>query len=267
MLPLTCVVLAVLFVVTLSYREVVTVYTKAGGSYVVARENFGPTVAQVAAVALMLDYIVTVAVQSAAGTAAVISAIPALSAHYTARDHHRASSSCCSTATCAGIREAGRAFAFPTYFFVVSMAVVIVTGLVRELLGDLPHYDRPTPAPARSTSATGSAMLAFGAVYILLKAFANGGSSLTGLEAISNGVSAFKPPEGPNARRTLVDHERHPRHAGPRRLVAGPRDPRDAVPVGTPTVISQVAKAVSATGAGRPRGVPACVQLATMLIL
>src|SRR5215470_8039307 len=79
LLPLTGVILAVLTIVTLSYRDVVTVYTRTGGSYVVARENFGPTVAQVAAVALMLDYIVTVAIQSAAGTAAITSAVPALS--------------------------------------------------------------------------------------------------------------------------------------------------------------------------------------------
>ena len=106
----------------LSYREVVTVYTRAGGSYVVARENFGPRVAQVAAVALLIDYVVTVAVQTAAGTAAILSAFPALARPLgdTATlllitvARHRCS---CATCNLRGVREDGRAFALPTYLF------------------------------------------------------------------------------------------------------------------------------------------------------
>ncbi|GAA1250822.1 amino acid permease [Oryzihumus leptocrescens] len=263
LLPMTLVVLAVLLLVTLTYRQVVTTYTKAGGSYVVARENFGPLVAQVGAVALMLDYIVTVAVQAAAGTAAVTSAVPAL-----------ASWSLWITVgvvlvlfygNLRGIREAGRAFAFPTYFFLASMTVVIVTGVVRELLGDLPQYD-PMSSPGAFPVGHGSSLLTFGAIFILMKSFANGGSSLTGLEAISNGVSTFHTPQGLNARKTLVvmssvlaflvggvswlAHETH------------------AVPYesGSPTVISQVAKAVFGDGAvGHVLFL--LVQTATMLIL
>ena len=119
LLPMTGVVLAVLVLVTLSYRSVVMVYTHAGGSYVVARENFGPVVAQIGAVALMIDYIVTVAVQAAAGTAAVTSAVPAL-------NHDRLPLAITVGVVLVlfygnlrGLREAGRTFAFPTYFFAV----------------------------------------------------------------------------------------------------------------------------------------------------
>src|ERR1700728_3977787 len=137
-LPLTGVVLFVMALVVLSYREGVTVYTRAGGSYVVARENFGPRVAQIAAVALLIDYVVTVAVQVAAGTAAVASAVPAI--------NHPTLITVISIAIVIlmcfghlrGIREAGRSFAVPTYLFSGSVIIMIVTGLVREILGNLP---------------------------------------------------------------------------------------------------------------------------------
>jgi amino acid transporter len=268
LLPMTLVVLAVLFVVTMSYRQVVMIYTKAGGSYVVARENFGTGVAQVAAVALMLDYIVTVAVQAAAGTAALLSAFPPL---------QRPSLHLNITVTILvvvvlfygnlrGIREAGRVFAFPTYFFVTSMIVMLVCGFVREAMGTLHVYPYPAPGPDVFKLGQGHAILAFGAIYILLKSFANGGSSLTGLEAISNGVSAFQRPEGPNARRTLVIMSLI---LGS--LVAGVSwmaHLTHAVPYisGTPTVISQVAKAAFGTGLLAHTAF-LLLQLATMLIL
>lgn len=262
LLPMTVVVLVVLLLVTLCYRQVVMLYTKAGGSYVVARENFGPVVAQVAAVALMVDYIVTVAVQSAAGTNAVTSAIPGLVPFNLEI-----------TVTVVlvlffgnlrGLREAGRTFAFPTYFFAGSMAIVIIGGVVRQVFGDLPQYN-PATAGAWPMGHS-SALLGFGAIYILLKSFANGGSSLTGLEAISNGVSTFDPPRGVNARRTLVVMScilaflvggvswlAHATHAV-------------AYQSGSPTVISQVAKAVLGNSAAGHIGF-LLVQTATMLIL
>src|SRR5664280_1168915 len=234
LLPMTLVVLVVLVLVTLCYRQVVMLYTKAGGSYVVARENFGPIVAQVAAVALMVDYIVTVVLILFYGNLR-------------------------------GLREAGRTFAFPTYFFAGSMFVVIIGGVVREVFGDLPHYD-PAHAPGAFPMGHSTTLLSFGAVYILLKSFANGGSSLTGLEAISNGVSTFKTPRGLNARTTLVVMScilgflvagvswlAHQTHAV-------------AYESGSPTVISQVAKAVLGTSAAGHVGF-LLVQLATMLIL
>ncbi len=121
LLPMTLVVIGVLVIMTLLYREVVTVYTRAGGSYVVARENFGPKIAQIASVALLIDYIVTVAVQAAAGTAAISSIVPAL------RPKPASHSSITigvvlvlAYGNLRGVREAGKAFAFPTYFFVAS---------------------------------------------------------------------------------------------------------------------------------------------------
>jgi amino acid transporter len=263
LLPMTLVVLVVLVLVTLCYRQVVMLYTKAGGSYVVARENFGPIVAQVAAVALMVDYIVTVAVQSAAGTNAVTSAIPALVPYNL--EITVAVVLILFYGNLRGLREAGRTFAFPTYFFAGSMFVVIIGGVVREVFGDLPHYD-PAHAPGAFPMGHGTALLSFGAIYILLKSFANGGSSLTGLEAISNGVSTFKSPRGVNARRTLVVMScilgflvagvswlAHVTHAV-------------AYLSGSPTVISQVAKAVLGDSAAGHVGF-LLVQLATMLIL
>lgn len=263
LLPMTLVVLVVLVLVTLTYRWVVTTYTAAGGSYVVARENFGPVVAQVGAVALMLDYIVTVAVQASAGTAAVTSALPPLASHQL--EITVAVVFVLFYGNLRGLREAGRLFAFPTYFFVGSLGIVIVLGIVREVLGDLPRYD-PTTAVGAFPVGGGSPLLGVGAVYILLKSFANGGSSLTGLEAISNGVSTFKVPQGLNARKTLVIMSLL---LGT--LVAGVswlahETLAVAYESGSPTVISQVARAVlgdSLLG----HVMFFVVQLATMLIL
>lgn len=261
LLPLTAVILGVLVLVTLSYRDVVMVYTKTGGSYVVARENFGPLVAQVAAVALMLDYIVTVAVQGAAGTYALTSALPALSPYQLEITVLVVLT--LSYGNLRGIREAGRAFAFPTYFFAGSMLVVIGIGIVREALGDLPTYQL---GQAGTVGLGGGSVIGWLALFYLLQAFANGGSSLTGLEAISNGVSVFRSPEGANARKTLVTMSvilgtivagvswlAHQTHATP-------------YSSGTPTVISQVSSAVLGDSPLGHIGF-LIVQLATMLIL
>ena len=142
-LPMTLVILLVMVLVLLSYREIVMVYIRPGGSYVVARENFGPRIAQVCAVALLIDYVVTVAVQTAAGTAAVASAFPR-SARTSSRSPSAWSCSC-AWATCAGIKEAGRAFAVPTYLFAGSVILMIIVGLIREVLGNL-HAVRPAHA-------------------------------------------------------------------------------------------------------------------------
>jgi amino acid transporter len=203
-LPLTGVVLFVMALVVLSYREVVMVYTRAGGSYVVARENFGPRVAQVAAVALLIDYVVTVAVQVAAGTAAVASAWAPL--------NHPLRITVVSIiivifmcyGNLRGIREAGRAFAVPTYLFSAVTILMIIVGLGREAFGDLPVQHWPLPGQYGTGHSATSGLIAFGMVFVLLRAFANGGSSLTGIEAVSNAVSAFRPPEGRNARKVLV---------------------------------------------------------------
>lgn len=244
-LPITGVVLGILVLVTLSYREVVQVYTKAGGSYVVARDNFGPRVAQIAAVALLIDYVVTVAVQTAAGTVAVVSAIPALGPY--SLEITITVVVMLAYGNLRGIREAGRAFALPTYLFSAAIAAVIVTGVIRELLGNLPHYD-PTHLPGTVPVGTGTGFTLWVVVLTLLRSFANGGSSLTGLEAISNGVSTFRKPEGVNARRVLlvmasilgflvagVSWLAHSTHASPYQS-------------GYPSVISQEARAVFGQG-------------------
>src|SRR6202012_3604077 len=129
--PITLLILFGVVLVVLSYREVVSVYTRAGGSYVVARENFGPRVAQVAAVALLIDYTVTVAVQTAAGSAAVVSAFPQMSnIPFFGPDILAWLSVASVLIMCygnlRGIREAGKAFAFPTYFFTFSVSLMIV---------------------------------------------------------------------------------------------------------------------------------------------
>jgi amino acid transporter len=208
LVPITLAILGVLFFVTLSYLEVIQVYTKAGGSYVVARENFGPNIAQIAAVALLIDYTVTVAVQTAAGTDALTSAFPSLLHLPGGAD---AVATVISVAVVLlllygnlrGIREAGRWFAIPTYFFVFSLGSIVLVGLVREVLGQLKvhsvHHSGVIPI-----GHPGNGLLLGASMFVVLKSFANGGSSLTGLEAISNGVSAFRRPEARHARQVLV---------------------------------------------------------------
>jgi amino acid transporter len=263
-LPVTLVILAILILVTLSYREVVMVYTKAGGSYVVSRDNFGLNVAQFAAVALIIDYTLTVAVQVAAGTDALTSAFPAL-----ARDGIPVY--ICVAVVCLliwgnlrGIREAGKTFAFPTYFFIISILLVVIVGLARAALGTLPVVAAKSGHVGIGHNT--HSLLQFATIFVLLRAFANGGSSLTGLEAISNSVGAFRHPEGVNARRVLgimsltlgtlvlgVSLLAHFTHALP--YVSG-----------SPTVISQVARAAFGSGPVGKLGFY-MVQLSTLLIL
>ena len=134
--PMTAAILAVLAVVTICYRDVVKSYPKAGGSYVVSRDNFGPNIAQVAGAALLISYTITVAVSVAAGADAIISAAPSLG-HY-AVPLSIAFVLILAFGNLRGIREAGQVFAIPTYFFIANMAVLIIFGLVREAVGDLP---------------------------------------------------------------------------------------------------------------------------------
>jgi len=202
LIPLTGVILFVMLLVVLSYREVVTVYTRAGGSYVVARENFGPRIAQVAAVALLIDYVVTVAVQIAAGTAAVASAFPAIGPYVTPVSIGIILLMCFGNLR--GIREAGKIFALPTYLFSGSVILMIVVGLVRAAAGNLPQQNVHHLHGLYGIGPGASSYTSLFLIYALMKSFANGGASLTGIEAVSNAVSAFKPPEGINARRVLV---------------------------------------------------------------
>ena len=262
LMPMTAVVLVILAIITLSYRNVINVYTKTGGDYIVSRDNFGPVVAQIAAVALMLDYIVTVAIQSAAGVAAIISTFPSLNPWkipmillviiFLTYGNLR------------GVKEAGKVFALPTYFFILCMFIVFSMGLYRHFTGTLEVLATNNPGAIEVGESQG--LLTFAAIFILLRAFANGGSSLTGLEAISDGVALFEQPEHVNARRTLfmmsgilgtlvlgVSWFAHKIYAMPYES-------------GTPTVISQIAKSIVGDGVfGQVMFI--MVQLATMLIL
>src|SRR5262250_3032340 len=168
-LPMTGVVLLGIALVVLLYREVVSVYTRAGGSYVVARDNFGPRVAQVAAVALLIDYVVTVAVQIAAGTAAVASAIPSIP-QLSEPDVLTIISIGVVLIMCygnlRGIREAGKSFAVPTYLFSGVMILVIVVGLAREVFGDLGRYPFPVPGQyGYGTAHNYSSLISFGLIF------------------------------------------------------------------------------------------------------
>ena len=262
LMPMTVVVLVILTIITLSYRNVINVYTKTGGAYIVSRDNFGPVVAQIAAVALMLDYIVTVAIQSAAGVAAIISTFPSLASWKMPMIF--VVIGILTYGNLRGVKEAGKAFAMPTYFFVGCMFIVFSMGIYRVVTGTIEVL--PTDLPGAVPVGESQGLLTFAAIFILLRAFANGGSSLTGLEAISDGVALFKTPEHVNARRTLyvmstllgtlvlgVSWFAHKIHAMPYES-------------GTPTVISQIAKTIMGDGAfGSAMFV--LVQLATMLIL
>jgi amino acid transporter len=264
LMPMTAVILFVMLLVVLLYREVVVVYTRAGGSYVVARDNFGPRIAQVAAVALLIDYVVTVAVQIAAGTAAVAS-IPEFSVigPYVTEISIGIILLMC-FGNLRGIREAGKIFALPTYLFSGSVVLMIVVGVVREALGNLPQQNIHALHGLYKIGPGASSFTSLVIIFTLLKAFANGGASLTGIEAVSNAVSAFKPPEGINARRVLVMEGlilgtlvagiswlAHLTHAAPYKL-------------GFPTVISQEADLVFGSAGHFMFYV---VQVATALIL
>jgi amino acid transporter len=210
----------------------------------------------------MLDYIVTIAIQSAAGVAAIISTFPSLSPY---KIPMILVVICLLTyGNLRGVKEAGKAFALPTYFFVGCMFIVFSVGLYKQFNGTLIKLSVEQPGAIEIGQEQG--LLTFAAIFILLRAFANGGSSLTGLEAISDGVALFKTPEHVNARRTLyimstllgtlvlgVSWFAHKIHAVPYES-------------GTPTVISQIAKAIMGDGTiGQVMFV--MVQLATMLIL
>ncbi|HEY5096764.1 MAG TPA: APC family permease, partial [Acidimicrobiales bacterium] len=266
-IPVTIAVIFVLLFVTLSYLEVVKVYTKAGGAYVVTRENFGLTVAQVAAMSLLIDYTLTVAVSVAAGVAAITSVFPALTPDTTwiavalvillAYGNLR------------GIREAGRTFAVPTYFFIVNMVILIVWGLYRAAAGSLHAHSihiQNAQNPTVHVGSAGSGLLYGATLFVVLRAFASGGSALTGTEAISNGVSIFRRPESRNARITMVLMA-----VILGTLVLGVSilaSITHPVPYvsGTPTVIYQVGKFVYGAG-GLGNLFSALLQIGTTLIL
>ena len=190
--PIVLAIAGLLVVVSVSYQQTIHAYPSGGGSYIVARANLGPTAGLVAAGALLIDYVLTVSVSVAAGVAALTSAVPWLLTHrvllgvvFTAAIAY---------ANLRGVRESGRVFAVPTYLFIVTFSVLVGTGLFRWLTGTLPAAAAASEAVAATQTLTW---------FLVLRAFASGCTALTGVEAISNGVPAFKHPEARNAAITM----------------------------------------------------------------
>ncbi len=202
--PITVALLVVLFFLILSYRETIKEYPTAGGAYMVTRDNFGLLPAQVAGVSLLTDYVLTVAVSAAAGTDALTSAFPALTPYHVLIALFFVA--LIAFGNLRGVKESGKIFAAPTYFFIVMMGLMLVVGAVRALGGgihaqDIHHLKGAVPIGIHGGLNQG---LLFGATLcVVLKAFASGGAAVTGVEAISNGVTAFRRPEWLNARKTL----------------------------------------------------------------
>ena len=191
--PISIAIAILLAIVVASYRQTVMVYQSSGGAYIVAKENLGRLPSLVAAAALLTDYVLTVAVSVAAGVLALTSAVSIL------RGHELALSLLCvgliSFANLRGVREAGVLFALPTYAFVTSIFVLLATGFLRCASGTCPRAVAPHPMTAGVGAVT---------VFVLLRAFASGSTALTGVEAIANGVNAFRRPHGRNAAKTLA---------------------------------------------------------------
>jgi len=260
--PLVGVILLMLLIITFSYRGVINTYTKSGSAYIVARENFGRVVSQIAAIELMFGYIITVAIQSAAGVAAIISTFPEL-------NDLKVQITLVVVITLTyvnlrGVKEAGLVFVIPSYLFMGSMLIVFVCGIYRYFSGTLPTYSTDSEGLVEIGEPQG--LLSLAAILLILKAFANGSASLTGIEAISDSVPLFKTPEHTNARKVLLLMS-----ATLATLIAGIAwlaKETQAVPYadGTPTVISLVAKASLGEGI-LGSSLFLVTQIGTMLIL
>ena len=193
--PISAAIITLLVIVYFSYRQTIAAYPSGGGSYTVARFNLGAPASLLAAAALLADYILTAAVGISAGVGALVSAVPSLLPHTV---------SLCvgiliviTILNLRGVREAGFAFAIPTYLFVGTLLITIVVGVIRVLLsGGHPMPVTAPPPPPPMTEAV--------SYWLLLKVFAGGCTALTGVEAVSNGVKAFRDPAVENARRTLT---------------------------------------------------------------
>ncbi len=193
--PVSAAIITLLVIVYFSYRQTIAAYPSGGGSYTVARFNLGAPAGLLAAAALLADYILTAAVGISAGVGALVSAVPSLLPH---------TASICvailiviAILNLRGVREAGSVFAVPTYLFVGTLLITIVAGVLRVLLSaGHPAAVTPPPPPPRVAEAV--------SYWLLLKVFASGCTALTGVEAVSNGVKAFREPAVKNAQRTLT---------------------------------------------------------------
>lgn len=196
-LPISIAIAVLLAMVTMSYMQTVRAYPKGGGAYSVSSENIGPWAGLIAAAALLTDYILTVAVSISAGSLAVISALPALADFRV--EIALVSLALLTLGNLRGVRESGTMFAIPTYLFIFSFGALIVVGLGRLALGLDGATLVTTAAPHHQLDVTASVGL-----LLVLRAFASGSTALTGVEAIANGVTAFKEPAPWNARITMA---------------------------------------------------------------
>ena len=197
--PLTAAIIGLLVIVYFSYRQTIAAYPMGGGSYTVAKENLGNRAGLLAGAALMIDYLLNVAVGISAGIGALVSAVPSLQPHTLAMC--LAVLVILTMVNLRGVKEAGSAFEAPTYFFVGTLAVVILIGLYKIVASG--GHPVAVVALGQAVGHAPGALQAVGA-WILLKAFASGCTALTGVEAVSNGVQAFRKPVVPAARATLT---------------------------------------------------------------
>jgi amino acid transporter len=188
--PIALSITALLVIVAISYQQTIYAYPSGGGSYIVARANLGTVPGLIAAAALLVDYVLTVSVSVAAGVAAITSAFPEFATHKVAIGVLCVAG--IAMANIRGVRESGRIFAVPTYVFIVSFGLLVAVGAYRLLTGTLPPA---APAPVAPTEAL--------TWFLVLRAFSSGCTAMTGTEAISNGIPAFRQPESRNAAITL----------------------------------------------------------------
>ena len=193
-MPVSIAIMVLLAIVTFSYEQTIHAYPSGGGAYIVARDNIGAFAAQLAGAALLMDYVLTVSVSIASGVAQITSAFPALHGHRVALSIGFVFF--VMLVNLRGVKESGAIFAAPTYFFIVMMYLTIGTGLVRHLLGMLGTLSDPPPLEIEPTRAIG--------LFLVLHAFSSGTTAVTGVEAISNGIPAFKEPRSRNAGITLI---------------------------------------------------------------
>ncbi|PYR27376.1 MAG: amino acid permease [Acidobacteria bacterium] len=248
--PIAFVIASILAIVVFSYRQTLHAYPSGGGAYIVAKENLGDMPALIAAASLLIDYILTVAVSIAAGVAALTSAFPAW--HVNRIEMTLGFVLLLMLGNLRGIRESGQIFSIPTYFFIVCTLILVAVGLGRVAIGAVDPVVPPDPLPSTAEPFT---------LFLLLTAFSNGCTAMTGVEAVSNGVPAFKPPESKNAAATMLTMAvlSITMFLGITLLA----QVYHVLPREEETVVSQLARAVF-----RGRGIPYyAVQAATMLIL
>jgi amino acid transporter len=200
LVPISFIVVVLLVIVVTSYRQTIFAYPGGGGSYIVSRENLGTNPALVAGASLLVDYTLNVAVSVAAGVAAITSAVAGLRGHQVVLGLGLVA--LITVANLRGVKESGRLFAGPVYGYVVAMSALVVVGLYRSFFG---HLGRIPVNQAQLAHFTGGKALVGGVtLFLLMRAFASGAVALSGVEAISNGVPAFRKPETRNAAATLM---------------------------------------------------------------